>query len=689
MIIAVDTETTGVDLRHTSRPFFVTIADERGDVSFWEWDVDPETRKVDVPRSDVAEIRRIIDKADLVVMHNSKFDVRALETIGIFVDWSKIVDTLLAGHLLASNQPHDLTYMVMHYLGVSIKGLEEDLARCTKKARIQAKRLHWAIAKEDMEGMPSVSGGSSRDADKPWRNDTWVPRALAKHNKLSDNHEYWSVLQDYANADSLSTIRLWEAIEGKLKSRKLEKIWKERLKLLPVVYGIETRGLTLSVERMRELQDKFTDTLESTERILHGIARSYNYDLEIPKGNRNDSLQNFIYGKKGLNLDPIAKTETGKPSMAAKVLEQYLYILPDRSKHKKFIKCLTDRAKVSTALNYLDSYERFCLTCNYGDAWRVLYSSFNITGTHTLRFTSYNPSSQVISKREGFNLRYAFGPKPGREWWSIDASNIELRLPAYEAGEEEMIALFERPDDPPYFGSNHLLVSHILHPKEFEECVDENGRLDGRIFKKRYASTLYQWVKNGNFAVQYGAIPESGTADRAYHVAGGQVKVQARFRKIKQLNDRMIAFAEKYGYVETIPDKTVDPERGYPVFCTRTQWGKILPTVPLNYHIQSTAMWWMMKAMNRCHQFFVDNDLLGSHYIVAQIHDELIFDFPSGKGGNKEEPWRMNLPIIAEIRRLMMQGGDDIGIPTPVNIEYHKVHWGEGMTIPSKLFTGA
>lgn len=307
--------------------------------------------------------------------------------------------------------------------------------------------------------------------------------------------------------------------------------------------------------------------------------------------------------------------------------------------------------------------------------WYVLHPNLNPTGTSTLRWSCSNPNEQQISKQEGYNLRYGFGPGPGREWWSGDAQNIELRLPAYEAGETEMIQLFERPNDPPYFGSNHLLVFDTLHPEKFAK--------HGKEVKKVFESTWYQWTKNGNFAVQYGAIDRDdgeGTADRAYHVPGAQKRIKARFNKIAGLNDRCIAYAEKYGYVETMPDKTVDPKRGYPLLCTRTEYNRILPTVPLNYRIQGTAMWWMMKAMIRCQEYLDElnrSDPRG-FYLIMQVHDELVFDFPKGRG---KEPHREHLPKIRALRRMMEEGGQDIGIPTPVSFKYHPNNWSEEVAI--------
>jgi hypothetical protein len=173
----------------------------------------------------------------------------------------------------------------------------------------------------------------------------------------------------------------------------------------------------------------------------------------------------------------------------------------------------------------------------------------------------------------------------------MDAKNIELRIPAYKANEKEMIALFEKPDEPPYFGSNHLLNFHTVYGDIWDSELQVVGfdRV-GAHCKKKYASTYYQWCKNGGFKVQYGGL----NADDAFHRTGAHDKLRGRFSNLLGaggLNDRCIRRAEKFGYIETEPDIHVDPNRGYPLLCTRTQYGGILPTVPLNYYVQGTAMW--------------------------------------------------------------------------------------------------
>jgi DNA polymerase I-like protein with 3'-5' exonuclease and polymerase domains len=791
-MLAIDTETTGIDFNHGAKPYIVTTCRDDGRVKYWEWFVDPETRQPIIPPGELDEVKELLDSVyasgELAILQNTKFDARALATIlpglelfnpvqsfspGAKLPWYNIRDTLIAGHLLGSNLDHDLTSMASRYVRKNIKPLEDRLEEACKKARDYTRRRlkTWRIASDSLEEMPSAT-------DKSWKLDTWLPRALVNYQWLEspayqnckklwdkygqdhklpawrtkwpgwkyhppevdseDVHPWWTVAIEYANMDSQVTVLMWQVMWKLIQEKKLDKIYMVSLQRQRLAYRMESKGVTFSGTRLDQQECEYLEESERAGRICVNIAKGFKverlvdettgetvvepYDLVLPKGAVNNSIRTFCFDV--LKLEPIRgkKSKTSNPTLDKGALEYYLATLPDRSLQKRFIENLSAKRKRDTALAYISSYRRFAVPLfsqelvmdrvlqKMVEDWYVLHPSLNPTGTDTLRWSSQNPNEQNISKKEGFNLRYCFGPAPGREWWSLDAENIELRLPAYEAKEKEMIDLFERPNDPPYFGSNHLLVSHILHKEKFELCLscteckkevhNKNSKakqdecckckhskpmIDGRVFKKRYGSDLYQWVKNGNFAVQYGAVEASGTADRAYHVKGGQRMIQARFKNIKKLNDSMIAFANKHGYVETIPDKTVDPERGYPLLCTRTRWDTVLPTVPLNYHIQGTAMWWMMKAMIRCQAFLdsINTDKrIDQAYIALQVHDELVFDFPAGTGA---EPWKDNYDKIQMIRKLMEQGGNDIGIPTPVSCEYHANNWSEGTRVKLEL----
>ena len=88
-------------------------------------------------------------------------------------------------------------------------------------------------------------------------------------------------------------------------------------------------------------------------------------------------------------------------------------------------------------------------------------------------------------------------------------------------------------------------------------------------------------------------------------------------------------------------------------------------------------MWLTTKAMVRCQEYLDElNETAGriDYGMVMQVHDELVFDFPL-RGGR-------SMPKIRKLARLMAQGGDEIGVPTPVSIEYHPDDWSRSQEEP-------
>lgn len=719
MKLAVDTETNGVDLYHQAEPFLVTFCDENQVNEWYEWDVNPKTRKVNHNKKDIDEIEDRIMAAEELYLQNSVFDVTALSKLRKRIasnwPWNKTFDTLVAGHLLASNQPHDLTTMTLIYCGVNVQPFEDNVKDAVNQARrlvkVTEELQDWRIAKPGMDGFPSIrtetksKTARGTESESPWKNDMWLLRAFIKlaSKYLPETDEWsrgdnpeshpWAVLcENYANVDTSSTIALHQAQLKLLTEQKLDHIYYERLKLLPVCYKVQRNGITLNSKRLTELEDDYTQQVAEASDNMLRIAKAHKYDLTLPKGSSNNkSLMTFCFGEKDedgnpvrplLNL-PVVQTskKTGSPSLDKTAMAVYEIQFDDNTDQGQFINSLKTRRKKGKSLEYAASYRKFWKPLNPAIKeydWYRLHPSMNPTGTDTLRWSGHNPSPQVISKQKddkGRNLRYAFGPGPGREWWSLDYDNLELRLPAYECGEPAMLELFENPDKAPYFGSYHLLIFSILHPDKYDHD-DPDGLLKAR---DKYADTWYQWTKNGNFAELYGAVDlpgGRGTADIAYHVNGAQSIIAKKLVEKSRLNKYWIEYANKHGYVETMPDKELGG-RGYPLWCQRTHRGRVKETIPLNYHVQGTACWVMFRAMIKIQEYFDElNRTRGKEdfLMVMNVHDEVVLDLPFKKNMG-------NLPKVRRVQTFLEERGDNIGVPLTAGIKYNQTTWHQGVAV--------
>ncbi len=171
-MLAVDTETTGTHFRHGCRPYAVSACNDDGDVYLWEWDVDPMTRKPIIPARDIKDVQALMD-ADDIVFHNTKFDVRALESIGIKPQpWDKVQDSLIASHVLASAESHKLKDLSLMLLDIPDDD-QHELKEATNQARRIARKLGWRIAAPEDPHFPAMK----RAPREGWAMlDTWLPQ---------------------------------------------------------------------------------------------------------------------------------------------------------------------------------------------------------------------------------------------------------------------------------------------------------------------------------------------------------------------------------------------------------------------------------------------------------------------------------------------------------------------------------
>lgn len=723
MIISLDTECTGLDFAHGAKPFLVTTCESTGTVRFWEWDVDPLTREPQIPNEeygDLQEIEDLIDAADIIYGQNIKFDARALHSIGIELPWHKVRDTLIMGHLLASNHGHRLDQMCIEYLGEDISKYEVHVKEIVQTCRALVRKEHpnWRIADEGVAGMPSVKASSDRDEDKPWKNDMWLPRALAPYHR--DCPTTWmTACSRYANADSIHTVYLGLEMERLIRERGLWAIYEHRLHLPRVAYEMEAYGITAVGTYTETTIDDFEEYNAEAAAILHCIAAGYGHDLEMPKGAAlNDNMRDFFYGavkmecprcgytkrikhwngeessngtcpkcakstrkhagmqhpltvihQENLCLPVIISKKTGNATLDKDAMQDYLATLDD-GPALDFITLLLDKRGHDTALTYMHAYRRFWVPEPGVLGFYRIHPSLNPCATDHLRWASNSPNMQNVSGETKGDLsnRACFGPLPSREWWRFDFKSIERRIPSYESKEPKMVEVFDHPNKPPYWGNLYNLTASVLYPDEYWPLADTEG-----VFRKEYPR-LYKGAKFFDLAKQYGCGRRKG--DLLSGIKNSFDLVDNEFPLLAGLQAHYLSQAEKVGYVETIPDKTVDPLRGYPILPSRTDDGRVLSTTPFNYHVSGTACWIKNTALIRCADQCAKWCKEGfDAHLILEVHDELLFDFPWGSDieGNK--------PRAMVLKALMEQGGEDlvIRIPTPVSVEYITTSWAGGI----------
>lgn len=649
--IGIDTETTGVDIWHGCRPFFVSTychmrAYNQEPQLYWEWDVDPLTRTVLPPKEDLAAIESLLSDQP-IVLHNPKFDVRALQFTGIQnLDWDLIEDTLVASHCVDSLMSHKLKDLCLHYLDINNDD-ERELQKAVNDCRRQARKLKWRIANEGDPHFPGVKKG--KKGEGWWKYDMWLPRAIAQHDNLHKSHPYWTICKRYAMLDAERTAHLWIHLHEGLKELELLDQYEIRRKNLETTHTMEQRGVSVSLTALADAKAKYGLAAEKYEGRCCNIAGGTIENLGSPK-----QLQKVLYEQ--LNLEPVKETKTGY-STDKETLEYLREKAYPNSKQYHFLNCLLKARQNTTGVNYLDSYQRFgCppispdnpkqskLVQHIIDDYIALHPGINTTATRTTRSASSDPNEQNISKKEDFNLREVFCPYPGREWYSSDYSNIEMRLFAYASGDKQMIEAFET-------GYKvHLIMCEILWPNEWKRCQKL-----GLDFSKEYEATLYQWTKNGNFSLIYGA--QKHRADTTYHQAGAYETIRHRMPQIDSFMEKMTNLARSQGYVTTMG--------GYRLYVPRNK-----PYAAVNYFIQGSAGWYLILANNRIHDYLKSKP---DHYQIMCVHDELDFDFPIQR----------NYTVLSRIADIMELSGKELGVHVPVSVEQHRKSWAVGVKLDS------
>ena len=422
---------------------------------------------------------------------------------------------------------------------------------------------------------------------------------------------------DYACEDADVTLKLKHILEKELVTAGADKLFYDiEMPLVRVLAYMERNGARISTEALRETSRYFTERLMQIEREIYELA-GFSFNIASPK-----QVGEVLFERMKI-VEKAKKTKSGQYSTSEEVLEGL------RSKHPIVEKILDHRGLKKLLNTYVDA-----LPALINPETGKIHTSFNQTVTATGRLSSSNPNLQNIPIRneDGKEIRKAFIPEPGCEFFSADYSQIELRIMAHLSGDENLIEAFRSGED------IHAATAAKIYHLPIEEVTREQ--------RSR--------AKTANFGIIYG-ISVFGLAERM-NVSRSEAKelIENYFETysgVKRYMDESIRVAREKGYIETIlhrkrylPDITSHNSvvRGY------------AERNAINAPIQGSAADIIKIAMIEIYRRFRAEGLRST--MILQVHDELNFSvYPEEREQVQrivieamESAYTMRVPLCAD-----------------------------------------
>ena len=509
-VVAIDTETTGIDVWGNSVPFMVSMCDEEGNTWCCVWDVDPFTRKV-VPNPD--DIFFIIDTirwpGRSVVFHNSKFDVLMLAKVGIDVvalSNKRIHDTLFMARVCFTLElDYGLKWLSRSRLGIPDQD-EKDLHTAVNSARRKLQMYNKKAVVYDKPLMLATS--------EP-KEDFWLPRYFDPTNDLCERYARLDVYRTMGLSKFYTNIMAEDPLLLHTYQKEMQQVW-------PIVNAMEKRGMKIfpkavaeesaicKVDMKKHMEAMLSIIKEKTlqpyppEKITPPTKPKRLLTWKAPEFNPSSPQQllRVLYlpsGKGGLGLETDRRAKkTGKPTTDKDTLRELMY--------EPFIRELAGyRAARHTLTLFFDKFDVLMKPDSIEKGAMVLHPGLNQCGTRTGRFSCANPNLQQVSSggkkslSASYNGAKVFGPRDGYIWLDFDYSQQEGRIFAYLAQVPVMLQalntgtdLFEAMSNKTWGGENN--------PRAYKACIQalELNRTDKSDNEKVTAAwNKYGWKPNG------------------------------------------------------------------------------------------------------------------------------------------------------------------------------------------------
>lgn len=386
-------------------------------------------------------------------------------------------------------------------------------------------------------------------------------------------------------------------------------LYEIEMPLAYILFKMEKEGITTSMKVLNEIADSTLSTIQQLEREIYVLA-GHEFNINSPKQLAEvlfDELKLKANKKRSTAVDVLEKLQSAHPIIA---------LLMEQRKYQKIYSTYAEGLK------------------KYVQADGKIHTIFNQCLTQTGRLSSSEPNLQNISVRdeEAKQVRRAFIASEGCELYTVDYSQIELRMLAHMAHEEKMIEAFKKGMD--------------IHTKTAMEIYGVN--------KDEITPLMRREAKVVNFGIVYGQT-EFGLSQEL-HISRNDAKefmdrYFTSYPQIKTFMDQIIAFCKENGYVTTLfKRRRYISEINDKNYMTR-EFGK---RAAMNAPIQGSAADLIKLAMIKVDALLEANHLRSK--MILQVHDELIFDvYPEEKEllerivkEGMENVYELDVPLVAD-----------------------------------------
>lgn len=412
---------------------------------------------------------------------------------------------------------------------------------------------------------------------------------LTNNKKLPITQVPLPKLAEYSCEDADFTWRLYEILSKKLKSEKFIKLFEEiEMPLIPTLITMEQNGVKINDKFLKSLAQKIKKKINQVSKKIYKLAGT-EFNISSPL-----QLKKILFDELQISTKGIGKTKTGF-STAAGELEK----LKDRHEIIDFI----SEYRMLTKLNstYVEALPKLIKPKT-----KRVHTSFNQTITATGRLSSSNPNLQNIPiKTElGREVRKAFIAEKGYQLVAADYSQIELRIVASLASDQNMIKAFKQGQD------IHTLTAAKIH-----------GIKPAKVDKE-----LRRSAKEINFGIMYGMGARGVSQRTGIPLEEAKDFIDKYFKAfpaIKKYIQKIKNQAYDKGYVETFFGRKrylPDIHSGVPHIAAAAQ------RMAINMPIQGTAADLIKMAMIKIYDKLPE--ISSKTKMILQVHDELVFEVP-------------------------------------------------------------